>query len=326
VAAPQTFLEAILVRVAGFCAGQKLKTLIVCRGAAHARMLRSVANLEIGAFVDVLELPESVTTPLDVDPGYRIVLIAADNSGHMLRVLGLCGRYKAAGIPVLAVDGWPPPIDARHFAAEAKVSGEISVPGMFDVASGYCRNGTTGDILEFGTFQGFTLQCAYHAFNHRGNLGNRRFIAFDSFAGIIGTKEGEGFYDGAYAASEASLKFANFLAQVPDERVVIVKGPYSETLRDRREETRAALGETSAAIVHIDCDVEDPAKMALDFVTPYVKQGTLLMFDEYDMQCADNSKGERAALRAWLRENPQFEVEPYRAYHLGARSFILHKN
>jgi hypothetical protein len=51
----------------------------------------------------------------------------------------------------------------------------------------------------------------------------------------------------------------------------------------------------------------------------------ILAFDEYDMNCADNRKGERAALRAWLGENPDFEVEPYRAYHLGARSFILHR-
>ena len=289
-------------------------------------MVRSVANLEIQAIVDILDLSENTTaTSLNVDPSYRAVLIGADNSTTMLKVLALCGNYKTANIPVLAVDGWPVPIDARHFAAEAKVSGEISVPGMFDVAAGYCRHGVTGDIFEFGTFQGFTLQCAYHAFNHRGNLGTRRFIAFDSFAGIIGTKKGEGFFDGAFAASEASFRFANFLAQVPDDRVVVIKGPYSETLRDREKDTRAALGPTSAAIVHIDCDVEEPAKMALDFVTPYAKQGTLLMFDEYDMQCADNSKGERAALRAWLQENPTFEVEPYRAYHLGARSFILHK-
>ena len=132
--------------------------------------------------------------------------------------------------------------------------------------------------------------------------------------------------DGGYAASIQSLKFANLIAEVPSSKVVMVEGAYQHTLQDAGlADTRATIGETQAAVIHIDCDVEEPAKLALDFMTPYMRQGTLLLFDEFDVNRADNAKGERAALRAWLKENPGFEIEPYRCYHVHARSFILHK-
>ncbi len=119
--------------------------------------------------------------------------------------------------------------------------------------------------------------------------------------------------------------FSNFIAGVPEDKVVIVSGSYEVSLGEEKDKTRELLGPTKAALVHIDCDVEVPAKLALDFVTPYLQQGTLLLFDEYDLNGADNKKGERAALRAWLNEHPEFDVEPYRCYHTAARSFIVHR-
>ena len=243
----------------------------------------------------------------------------------MNKLSRLYADYQKWDIPVVVIAGWPPPINSQRFLIEALHPGNVSIPGMFDLAVSYCRGGNTRDFLEFGTFQGHTLQCAYHAFRKYRLVKNRRFIAFDSFAGIIDTKEGEGFTDGAYAASEESFRFANLLADVPDDQVITVSGPFSATLEDNVEQTRRALEPLEAAIVHIDCDVEAPAKLALDFVTPYLKQGSLLLFDEFDLHLADNSKGERRALHAWLSENPNFEVEPYRTYHVHARSFIVHR-
>jgi len=323
---PQTYFQTIVARVTGYCAGRQKKVLLVCAGKARGAAQGVAAYLKIESFIDLRDVTDAPADapPLTPDAAYGAVLIACDATHLISRLRAICAHYQAANIPVLVVAGWPPPMDAAQFAAETAFTGNLTVPAMFEIAARYCTDGPSGDYLEFGTFQGYTLQCAYHAFQKRGNLAKRRFIAFDSFAGIVGAKENEGYKDGAYAASETSFRFANMLAQVPNDRVVAVPGAFQDTLLTQAEATRDVLGETEAAIVHIDCDVEEPAKLALDFVTPYVRQGSLLMFDEYDVNRADNRKGERAALRAWLAENPQFEIEPYRCYHVHARAFILH--
>lgn len=307
------------------CADRREKGLIVAVGRVVKEAVNAVAHLDVAAFIDVLDTT-SVPEPLSVDPKYKAVLIAAESLGTMQQSIRLCANYRRAGVPVVVIDGWPAPISPVQFQRETVVNANMTTAAMFEVVATYCRGGNPGDILEFGTFQGYTLQCAYHAFNRRKLAHNRRFIAFDSFAGIIGTGTGENFTDGAFATSVESLNFANYLADVPQERVVIVDGPYFTTLGTDVAATRKFLEPVRAAVVHIDCDVEAPAKLALDFVTPYLQQGSLLLFDEYDQHAADNAKGERAALRAWLKENPNFEVELYRTYHARARSFIVHKN
>lgn len=287
-----------------------------------------VQHLGLQAYVHTRDAAslQSAHSLLEVDPIYGVVFTASENAKTMQTHRRLCADYQRAGVPVLALTGWPLPMDAKQFKFSADASGNLTIPAMFDLAARYCGNGTTGDYFEFGTFLGYTLQCAYHAFAQRSPAIKRRFFAFDSFAGIVGAKADEKFSDGSYAASIESFRFANFLAQVPDDGIVTIEGAYQDTLIGTgATDARARIGESEAAVVHIDCDVEEPAKLALDFVTPYVKQGTLLLFDEFDLHSADNAKGERAALRAWLKENPRFDVELYRGYHVHAKAFILHK-
>lgn len=325
---PLNYVQQMLARVVGFGSGKKAKTLIVACGDALKRSVQYVAYLKFHDAVEIIDVTGadmSGKSALTVEPQFHAVVIAADNPAMMIKLGRLCANYRDTGVPVVVLMGWPPPMDGRQFHREVATAGNLTIPGMFDVAAAYLRGGKGGDVLEFGTFQGHSLQCAYHAFDGRGHAKDRRFIAFDSFAGIVGQKTGEGFFDGAYATSETSLRFANFLAEVPDDRVVVVSGPYAETLGVNAATTRRRLEPLTAALVHVDCDVEAPAKLALDFVTPYLRQGSLLLFDEYDLHQASNAVGERAALRAWLKENPRFDVELFRTYGSAARAFIVHK-
>lgn len=323
-------IERIIQRVSDYCSHQNGKTVIVAHGGVLKDAVAIVSNLKLHdtvEFIDVAGTDMSGKFTFVVETAYKAVLIAADNTAMMQKIGKLCGGYQDAGIPVVVIAGWTPPVDARFFA-HAKISstGNLTTAGMFDLVARFSQGGNRGDILEFGTFQGFTLQCAYHAFNDLKNAENRRFIAFDSFAGVIGVQDGEYYQDGDYSTSEESFRFSNHLAGVPEERVAVVSGPFETTLGTDVEITREKLGPVEAAVVHIDCDVEIPAKLALDFVAPYLKQGSMLLFDDYDGHHADNTKGERGALRAWLKENPEFEVELYRCYHAGARAFIVHKH
>lgn len=325
---PQNYTQSLISRVAALGSKAGEKTLIVSCAPALKEMIQNVAYLKLHETVEFLEASKtdmSSDDTLTVDPAINAVLIAATTSHTMNSIGRLCRGYQSAGIPVVVISGWPPPMTKQMYAAETTRAGNITVPGMFDLAALYSRGGNKGDFLEFGSFQGYTLQCAYHAFNRINKNNTRRFISFDSFAGIVGTREDESFSDGGYATSETSFRFSNALAGVPDDRVTTIVGPFQSTLDTDVQKTQETLGPIEAAVVHIDCDVEEPAKLALDFVTPYLKQGSLILFDEYDMHQADNTKGERSALRRWLSENPAFEVEHYRSYHSTARSFIVHK-
>ena len=327
---PRSHIESIICRVAGFCAATERKTVVVSCGHALKEIISSVAYLQLHEFVEITDVTGSDMTgkySLVVESKFGVVLVAVDSAQMMIKVGRLCAGYQEAGVPVVVITGWNPPVDAKFFSqARRSTTGNLTTAGMFDLAATYCTGGTRGDIFEFGTFQGFTLQCAYHAFNGRKKADDRRFIAFDSFSGVMGVKDGEAYKDGDFSTSEESFKFSNFLAEVPEEKIIIINGPYSKTLDSNADNTRQRIQPVeAAAMVHIDCDVEEPARLALNFVTPYLRQGSLLLFDDYDGHHADNTKGERGALRGWLRENTNFEVEPYRCYHAGARSFIVHK-
>ena len=328
-AEPTNYLQQLISRAAGYCVGKDSKLLIVALGATAEEIKHAIKYLQLNNIVEVLDVAvreASSETILTVDPRIAAVLVSCVNLPTMKAANNLCSNYRTMGIPVVVITGWPPPTDSRQFQTAIMNSGNLSVPDMFDLAAAYCVGGVQGDILEFGTFQGYTLQCAYHAFDRRNMVRSRRFIALDSFSGIMGAKKSEQFEDGQFSTSVESLAFSNFLAGVPQDKIVVISGTYDMTLSEQVNKTRELLGPTKAALVHIDCDIEAPAKLALDFVTPYLQQGSLLLFDEFDLNRADNTKGERAALEAWLKENSEFDVEPYRCYHTHARSFIVHRH
>jgi O-methyltransferase len=60
-------------------------------------------------------------------------------------------------------------------------------------------------------------------------------------------------------------------------------------------------------------------------MTPALVNGALILFDDYDHMAADNSRGERRALREWLAET-RYSAELYRSYNALSRAFIIHKS
>jgi hypothetical protein len=79
------------------------------------------------------------------------------------------------------------------------------------------------------------------------------------------------------------------------------------------------------SVIHIDTDVYEPSLLALEFVAPALVQGSLLLLDDYDHLAASDAKGERRAVHEWLRNHPEFDLEPYRNYAIFSRAFIVHR-
>lgn len=47
------------------------------------------------------------------------------------------------------------------------------------------------------------------------------------------------------------------------------------------EENRKSLGIERARVVHLDCDMLISTKLALDFLSPALQSGTVLLFDDF---------------------------------------------
>jgi hypothetical protein len=110
---------------------------------------------------------------------------------------------------------------------------------------------------------------------------------------------------------------------VDETRVRVVPGLFQDTLADH---TPGDIGLTSLSIVHIDTDIYEPARLALEFVSPVLPQGALLLFDDYDQLAASNARGERRAVADWLLAHPEFSLEPYRTYGTFCRAFLVHRH
>lgn len=181
-----------------------------------------------------------------------------------------------------------------------------------------------GDYMEFGVWKGGSLVSAYHISKRFENLNNMRFYAFDSFKGLP-VKEGvdasqKEFNSGEYACSLENVKSNLYKTGVDLKRVEFIPGWFQDVLND---ETRISLKIKKASVIYVDCDLYESARIVLDFVTPYVVDGTIIVFDDWYCFKGHPERGERKAFKEWLEKNSKFSVTPYRQYGWMGNSFII---
>ena len=183
-------------------------------------------------------------------------------------------------------------------------------------------HGIEGDYLEFGVYEGTTFQSAYHIADRAG-LNKMHFIAFDSFEGLprpesIDVDPGQPFEEGAYSCSEEEFKEKMKEGGVDASRVKIVKGWFDTSLTpEKRNEIK------KAAIIWIDCDLYLSTVPVLEFITPLLQDGTVIVFDDWFCYRADPDKGEQRACREWLAKNPQIKLVEYHNFAWHGKSFIV---
>jgi len=88
--------------------------------------------------------------------------------------------------------------------------------------------------------------------------------------------------------------------RIDRSNVKLVDGWYKDTLN---EDTVEALKLEKARVVNIDCDLYNSARQALEFVQPFLQDGTVLLFDDWLCYRADPGKGEQRAAREWIAKN-----------------------
>ena len=167
-----------------------------------------------------------------------------------------------------------------------------------------------GDYVEFGVWKGTTFSHAYKLMH--GLFPQMRFVACDSFQGLP-APSGLDAVDG-YSSHFHERQFAcpkdQFLENLRSEgvdigRVVTIEGWFDRTLT---EATRAALKLDKVAFAWIDCDLYESTVPVLEFITPMLSVGSVVLFD--DWRCFRNLPdfGQQRAAREWLQRNPRVDL------------------
>ena len=208
--------------------------------------------------------------------------------------------------------------------------------------------GFAGDYIEFGVYRGDSFVQAYlasrrvveeflsgrwnHAFGDpetakRGfekAWNAMRFVAFDSFQGMPQPKGLDAlspvFPKGSYACTEEEF-LANVKEHgVPEQKIVTVPGFFSGTLS---QDTAQRLSLRHVSVVHIDSDLYESARLALEFCTPFFRDGTVIVFDEWYQFAGNPALGERRAFDEWTHAHPEWIATPFQKEGAFRNSFVL---
>lgn len=152
-----------------------------------------------------------------------------------------------------------------------------------------------GDIIELGVFRGTTLM-HWANFLEVRSMGDRQkqVFGFDNFAGFKSFDEKDGAASqnldkvvGGFDSSvfEEALEDAISIFDkdrfIPYKaRVKLVKGDIEETVPKFVEENPGLR----LSLIHFDCDLYQPTKIALEQLYPLVVRGGVILFDEYGIR------------------------------------------
>lgn len=199
---------------------------------------------------------------------------------------------------------------------------------MLSVAMEFVRSSRLeGDYLEFGVYEGNTFVPAFH-FAQKRKLSLMKFYAFDSFEGlpdVVGedVKGFKHFFKGQYACGVGSFKKIVSRRGVKLSKVVFVPGWFDKVLNSS---TKKNLSIKKAAVVWVDCDLYESTVPVLNFITDYVQDGTVLIFDDWFAFRGNPARGEQKAFSEWLKKNPSLRVSEFKKFGWNGNSFIIHKN
>lgn len=182
-------------------------------------------------------------------------------------------------------------------------------------------DGVEGDYLEFGVFTGASFVMSMRAADPLGPT-DTRFFGFDSFAGFgpSAAAERHPFYTDAIFSVDRARVEANIRAHARGKSWRIVPGFFHETLAGR---TARDLGVERARVILVDCDMREPALLALDFVEPALQPGTIVLLDDNFAYRGDTSRGVAGAFAAFRRARPHLRWRRVADFGIGGTVAIL---
>jgi hypothetical protein len=152
-----------------------------------------------------------------------------------------------------------------------------------------------GDIVDLGVYRGISLM-SWANFLEIRNIGDRakQVIGFDNWSGFTSFDPEDGFEDvrvnkviGGFngGAFQEMLKDAihifdrdRFIPHKP--RIILVDGNIEDSVPRFIEENPGLR----ICLLHVDCDLYRPTKVALEHLWPRVVRGGVVIFDDYGIR------------------------------------------
>jgi hypothetical protein len=126
-----------------------------------------------------------------------------------------------------------------------------------------------GDVAELGVYQGHT---AYLIAEHARKIGHTAYL-FDTFTGYAKRDLYNLDSDKVTAFQFDNTSFDEVKHFVGEVSVKFIKGYFPETA--------SQIPETKFSLVHIDCDLGEPFRAALEFFYPRLMVGGFLIMHDY---------------------------------------------
>jgi O-methyltransferase len=171
------------------------------------------------------------------------------------------------------------------------------------------RENVPGAIVECGVLDGGTAALMAWATRDSG----RPVHLFDAWEGLPETtsKDGEesAKWVGSVVGSPARALAAQKALGIPRERVHVHHGWFDTTFPKAHIDP--------VALLHIDCDFYEPARLCLEKWYPVLSPGGFIQFDDYSV-----FPGFKKAVDEFLSEHPELTLEVVGG---GAQAFYLQK-
>lgn len=222
----------------------------------------------------------------------------------------------------------PPPTQTPERAQE------IYEPAFRRVMEYITVSRVPGDVLEFGTFHGYTARTLAELMRQYGHKGSLNL--YDSWEGFPEMKGNDADCpevaehktwnqgDCRPMIENAPEIIQTYLNMILPGQVHIYKGFYEKTL------VPANLP-AAASIVHVDCDLYESTKLVLTTLIDLglLQQGTVILFDDWNNNFASNDFGERRAVCDIFGDNSKetgYELEHWFTYGSAGYAFIVQKS
>ncbi len=181
-----------------------------------------------------------------------------------------------------------------------------------------------GDYVEFGVYNGTSMSCMYDALS-RLRLSYIRLIGFDSFEGLPPdvAQDDDGVWTPAQFACPKQIAIQNLQRKgIPDDRVKLIDGWYRDTLTGESQD----IAPKSVSIVMIDCDAYSSASLALHFVSPLLRDLSVILFDDWRLNDLDlKEMGEFRAFHEFLAEHVEYSSRRLGRYNRKSQIFLLQR-
>ena len=195
-----------------------------------------------------------------------------------------------------------------------------------------------GDILEFGVYTGRSLAILqqlnddYYKNENKVNSNckvNRLIYGFDSFEGLQNTDGHLRWKKNMFKVNHSyhptikenelvtTKKVEDFFSSMNLKKPIIMKGFFNTLDLNCIEKV---------ALCHIDCDLYESTKDALNLIKDKLVDGSIIAFDDWFNNKANPNKGEMKAYNEFLEENKHIHSTTFEIYGTFCKAFVININ